>query len=213
MARDGNAAAWVWGGIALLAFSQTRCESAASSANDTYSSQNASGDESRTIAVRPPPPAPDTTIDPQRAIAVCRAAIERVIAERASSADGATTESDAGGDATSPAAPRPTVVGGIPPASVRRTILSRLDEVAACQSTTRLERPSAAGRIVTLFVVGPTGAVIAAAVRSSTSPSRYLQQCLVNTIRDWAFDAPEGGGVVTISYPFSFDSGSADKSR
>ncbi len=54
------------------------------------------------------------------------------------------------------------------------------------------------------FVVGPTGAVLAATIESTTVSSRYMQQCLVNANRSWTFEAPEAGGVVTISYPFNF---------
>jgi hypothetical protein len=33
-----------------------------------------------------------------------------------------------------------------------------------------------------------------------------VEDCVVRTVRQWKFPKPQGGGIVTVSYPFNFTS-------
>jgi len=51
-------------------------------------------------------------------------------------------------------------------------------------------------------IIAPTGAVQTAIKASSTVGNPQLEGCIVNAVRRWNFPAPEGGGIVAVTYPF-----------
>ena len=63
-------------------------------------------------------------------------------------------------------------------------------------------RPDLEGRVVTRFLIGPTGAVASATVQSSDLGDGRVESCIANAVRRWTFPQPEGGGIVRVSYPF-----------
>ncbi len=60
------------------------------------------------------------------------------------------------------------------------------------------------GRVVVRYLIGGDGAVRAAGVIESPISDRAMLQCLVNVVRYLRFAPPEGGGEVTVNYPFHF---------
>lgn len=63
------------------------------------------------------------------------------------------------------------------------------------------------GRLTVRFTIGETGAVRQALVDDAQSEidDPQLRRCLLAAVRALRFPAPEGGGIVLVSYPFEFD--------
>jgi len=118
------------------------------------------------------------------------------------------------------AAPRvrvgqPAVSGSLAPEAIRRVVMRNLGQVTHCHEQALASNPGATGRVVVRFLISPTGAVQASVVASSTYPVPSAAQCVASAVRRWQFPAPEGGGVVSVNYPFNLASpeGELDDSR
>ena len=101
----------------------------------------------------------------------------------------------------------PTVEGLLSPEAIRRVVLRNLGQVTHCHEQGLAMNPNASGRVVVRFVIGGTGAVMAAGVAESNYPNPAVGQCIANATRRWQFPSPENGGVVTVSYPFNLSNG------
>jgi TonB family protein len=97
----------------------------------------------------------------------------------------------------------PTVSGLLSPEAIRRVVLRNLGQVNHCYEQGLATSPNIAGRVVVRFVIGGTGTVIGSNVADSSLPVPSVGECIANAVRRWQFPAPEGGGVVTVNYPFN----------
>lgn len=95
-----------------------------------------------------------------------------------------------------------TVRGALDKEIVRRVVRRHLNEVRYCYESSLARRPSLAGRVVTSFTIAPTGRVLSSLLQSSTLADAAVEACIVGAVRRWEFPAPDGGGVVIVSYPF-----------
>jgi hypothetical protein len=95
-----------------------------------------------------------------------------------------------------------TVRGALDKEIVRRVVRRHLNEVRYCYESSLARRPGLAGRVVTSFTIAPTGRVLSSLLQSSTLADAPVEACIVGAVRRWEFPAPEGGGVVIVSYPF-----------
>ena len=82
-------------------------------------------------------------------------------------------------------------------------VLRNLGQVNHCHEQGLAQNPNAAGRVTVRFVIGGTGSVMGSGVAGSTYPIASVGDCIANAVRRWQFPAPEGGGVVTVNYPFN----------
>jgi TonB family protein len=94
------------------------------------------------------------------------------------------------------------VRGSLSKEVIRRVIQRHLNEVRFCYEQALSAQPALSGRVQVKFVISPSGAVPAANVESSTLGAARAEQCIAQAVRRWAFPAPDGGGVVIVSYPF-----------
>ena len=99
------------------------------------------------------------------------------------------------------------VRGSLSKEVIRRVIHGHLNEVRFCYEQELSSRPDMRGRVTVRFVIAPSGAVHTAAVESSSLEATRTEACIVQALRRWAFPAPDGGGVVIVSYPFVFENG------
>jgi len=58
------------------------------------------------------------------------------------------------------------------------------------------------GRVAVRFIIGPSGAVQASAVASSNVSDSRVETCITSAVARWTFSAPEGSGIVSVTYPF-----------
>jgi hypothetical protein len=96
------------------------------------------------------------------------------------------------------------VRGSLSKEVIRRTIHRRINEVRYCYESALAKDPQLAGRISVMFMIAPSGAVQAASIKESTLESRSVTDCVTQAVRRMAFPAPDGGGYVQVTYPFSF---------
>jgi TonB family protein len=96
------------------------------------------------------------------------------------------------------------VLGAMPKEIIRRVIHRHSPEVRLCYERELLRRPDLTGRVVVRFIISPTGTVTAANVQASTMNHPVLEQCVVAAVRRWTFPQPHGGGIVVVTYPFTF---------
>ena len=97
----------------------------------------------------------------------------------------------------------PSVSGLLSPEAIRRVVLRNLGQVNHCYEQGLATSPNAAGRVVVRFVIGGTGTVIGSNVADNSLGVPSVGECIANAVRRWQFPAPEGGGVVTVNYPFN----------
>ncbi len=97
-----------------------------------------------------------------------------------------------------------TVMGSLDPAVIQRIVRRHMSEVRACYERGLRERPGLAGRVIVRFVISPSGAVQGATVESSTLEAPAVDGCIAAATLRWMFPEPEGGGIVTVTFPFVF---------
>lgn len=85
--------------------------------------------------------------------------------------------------------------------AIRRTIRDHLHAVRYCYEQRLAIRPRLAGRVMTSFVIGPTGRVDSVEVRGDRIDA-YVRHCIARVVRAMRFPRPADGGVVGVNYPF-----------
>jgi TonB family protein len=96
----------------------------------------------------------------------------------------------------------PEVFGSLSKETIRRTIGRHIPEVRYCYESQLNTRPELQGRVAIKFVISPTGTVVNAVVANSDVGSDKVDSCIAATVRRINFPAPEGGGLVIVTYPF-----------
>ena len=99
------------------------------------------------------------------------------------------------------------VVGGLDKDIVRRVVRAHINEVRRCYEIGLERDRNSKGRVAIEFVIGPRGKVSASAVKTDSLPDRLIGQCIAAAVRLWQFPRPEGGGSVTVVYPFVLEPG------
>lgn len=85
---------------------------------------------------------------------------------------------------------------------IQRVVRRHHNEVRFCYQQALSSRPDLGGRVTTRFIISSTGAVQTALVASSTLGHSQTEQCIASAVQRWAFPAPDGGGIVSVTYPF-----------
>jgi TonB family protein len=98
----------------------------------------------------------------------------------------------------------PDVRGSLSREVVSRVAARNQGDIRACHERTLRSAPALAGRVVVRFIIGPTGAVQTADVERSTVSNSALEACVAQAVRQWTFPSPDGGGVVSVSLPYTF---------
>lgn len=100
-------------------------------------------------------------------------------------------------------APAPSVIGLLSPEAIRRVVLRNLPQVIHCHEQGLVQNPTLEGRVVVRFIIGGEGTILGSTVAESNVAVPSVGQCISNAVRRWQFPAPEGGGIVTVNYPFN----------
>lgn len=95
---------------------------------------------------------------------------------------------------------------GLPKADIARVIRRNIPRFRHCYEKELNANPNLAGKVAVTFTIGPTGAVIASAVRESSIDEAKVETCVLRTMQSLKFPQPKGGGVVIVTYPFVFQS-------
>jgi TonB family protein len=95
------------------------------------------------------------------------------------------------------------VIGCIGKDVIRRVIRQHINEVRFCYEKGLVDKPDLEGRVNVGFVIKGDGAVGSAKIKNSTLGNQAVESCIASAVERWSFPAPEGCGVVIVSYPFS----------
>jgi TonB family protein len=93
---------------------------------------------------------------------------------------------------------------GLSPEAIRRTARAVLEPTRGCFESVLEDHPEAAGRVLMRFVITAYGDVYDVSIEGASMPFPEVQRCILAALRDARFDAPGGGDVVVVTYPFSF---------
>jgi TonB family protein len=96
------------------------------------------------------------------------------------------------------------VTGGSLAADViRRVVRRHLAEVRHCYEQGLTAQPDMSGTVSVRFIISPTGAVTTSTISGSSLGSARVEGCVATAVRRWSFPAPDGGGMVAVTYPFT----------
>lgn len=108
-----------------------------------------------------------------------------------------------------PSGPR-QIIGGLSKEEIARVVRRHQSEIRYCYETELQKNPSLRGKVAVQFVIDPVGGVSEANVAESTMNNETAERCILGKIRNWKFPEPEGGGVVTVTYPWVFTTAGDD---
>jgi hypothetical protein len=61
------------------------------------------------------------------------------------------------------------------------------------------------------FIISATGQVQTAMVADSSLGNSKAEQCISSAVARWTFPAPDGGGIVVVTYPFVLSQSGGDE--
>ncbi|MDP2315333.1 MAG: AgmX/PglI C-terminal domain-containing protein [Pseudomonadota bacterium] len=88
--------------------------------------------------------------------------------------------------------------------AIEAGVRSRMDGVAQCYVNALPDAPGLAGEVVVSFTVLPSGHVIAPMLKKTTLWNPPTEACVLDQVRFATFQEPAGGGIVRVTYPFTF---------
>jgi pSer/pThr/pTyr-binding forkhead associated (FHA) protein len=87
---------------------------------------------------------------------------------------------------------------------IRRVIRRAMPGIKFCYEQALLSNPALAGKVKIFFVIAQNGAVSSASPTSGINSE--VDSCVARKISQLSFPAPQGGGIVEVTYPFIFQS-------
>ncbi|MGZ3695796.1 MAG: AgmX/PglI C-terminal domain-containing protein [Bdellovibrionota bacterium] len=96
------------------------------------------------------------------------------------------------------------IMGGLDKSVIDEIVRRHLSQISYCYKKELNGATTFSGRILTRWVITGSGSVSQAGVESSSIGNSNVEKCLVNVIKSMKFPEPLGGGIVEVSYPFSF---------
>jgi len=109
---------------------------------------------------------------------------------------------------TTKPAPRASGKGSLDKEIIRAEISTHHPEATSCYQPEMDKNQKLSGRLMVQFTIGASGDVIASVLQQSTLNNKTVESCIVGIVRCWKFPPPAGGGIVIITYPFTFTPGS-----
>jgi outer membrane biosynthesis protein TonB len=98
-------------------------------------------------------------------------------------------------------------IGSLPKEEIRKVVRTHRREIRSCYEAALTDSPPLSAKVSLKFVIGANGKVETASVVQGAPATARLEGCLVGTVLGWEFPKPEGGGTVTVTYPFIFKAG------
>jgi TonB family protein len=91
--------------------------------------------------------------------------------------------------------------GKIDGAVVTSVFSRRKGAIKSCYEAALKVNASLKGKVTIKFTIGPAGRITDISVTDNSTGDAGIGSCIVDKVRGWKFDPPEGGSV-TFSYPF-----------
>lgn len=98
------------------------------------------------------------------------------------------------------------VRGALAKEVIRRYIHMNMNKIKFCYEQKLRVRPDLTGRVAIRFIIGPDGTVTNSIVEQSETNlgDPEVENCVAQVVSRIIFPAPEGGGIVIVTYPFVF---------
>jgi hypothetical protein len=96
------------------------------------------------------------------------------------------------------------VVGGLSKEVIAKVIRDHQREIKYCYEAELNKTPDLAGKVAAMFIIGPDGTVQDANVAETTLNNSSAENCMMTRIKRWKFPEPQGGGIVTVTFPWIF---------
>jgi TonB family protein len=104
------------------------------------------------------------------------------------------------------------VVGGLSKEVIAKIIRSHQSEIKYCYEIELQKKPSLFGKVAVLFTIDGSGSVSEANVAETSLDNSNTEQCMLGRIRRWRFPEPQGGGLVTVTFPWVFKPAGGEES-
>lgn len=104
-------------------------------------------------------------------------------------------------------AEKPTVVGAIDAATIRRVVGRELVDVRRCYNQGLTANSSIHGRVLVAWVIAASGQIESARVAESTVFDPEVGDCIARAAEQWRFPASSDGASVEVSQAFSLSRG------
>ena len=98
---------------------------------------------------------------------------------------------------------QPLILGGLDRSLIDAVIRKNLSQIRYCYQRALSRQPNIEGKVVVKFVIARDGSVSKSTIKSSSLGSQAVESCIVGRFRRFQFPKPSGG-IVIVSYPFSF---------
>jgi TonB family protein len=99
------------------------------------------------------------------------------------------------------------LMGALDKSLVDAVIKRHMNQIRHCYQRQLSRDPSLAGKVTVRFIIGKTGQVQKATVKSSSLGSAAVESCIAERFLRFRFPPPKGNGIVIVSYPFLFSPG------
>ena len=101
-----------------------------------------------------------------------------------------------------------TVSDGLDKDVIARVVRKNQKAIKACYEKGLARDPNLGGKVSVSWTIGPNGSVIKTSIAESGMRDPAVEGCIMGHVRTWKFPNPRGGGVVHVTYPWVFTSGS-----
>ncbi len=96
--------------------------------------------------------------------------------------------------------------GSLSRQEIQQTFRRNMASIRFCHERQLETHPDLAGRVSIRFVIAADGTVPSAQIATSTLGNDSVAECVRRAVTRVRFPRPEGGGAVTVTYPFMFAS-------
>lgn len=96
------------------------------------------------------------------------------------------------------------IMGGLDKSVIDEVVRRHMPQISNCYRRALNAGAPFSGRVLSRWVITGSGRVSNAGVETSSLGNTEVERCLVGVIQRMLFPEPLGGGVVEVSYPFSF---------
>jgi TonB family protein len=117
-----------------------------------------------------------------------------------------------GKDSTRVIPGKTTVVGGLDKDVIMKVIKRHQNEIKFCYEQELQKNAALGGKVAVAWTIDPAGAVSESNVSESSIGNANVESCIVQRIRRWKFPEPQGGGVVSVTFPWIFKAAGDDAS-
>lgn len=93
---------------------------------------------------------------------------------------------------------------GLPKDVILKVIRSYEEEVHSCYQAYIPDHPTLSGKLTIAWTIGPTGRVLEAHIVVNSLVGGHVAECVYGRLMRWQFPAPEGGGIVNVTFPWVF---------